>query len=387
MQLQKRAVKSFPEAAFQVFWTAVIVTAATAFWAFVWKPHGAWFFVAVGFFVASLLFLFVAAYFAFRDSEPSVSIGVLMRDGALSPYNGSGRKIPRDDLPPMRGSVAPEPEPNIVCIGEYDEFVILDEREVFHERGRANDLMKRALGGIFSNEPNPPQKISGINNVEAQIFYYSLDYPDYVIHRVHHGFWLDEAYPHVSFGINKVRELIIGVLDDRHRFMVFDNNHESEDKYLPLSKKIIINPAGYKIKARLVAGEYGDWCKEFDFELRIDGEVSFSFEYLTDEVKTRKREILSHQLERLISEGERFFSKPAADIDWDGYYSEAHTWRNEIYALIRENHGRHEADRFLSVSKLKFFPFDVPEGRLTFLSELYTQFVNVGEMAKEYRNG
>ena len=322
------------------------------------------------------IFFYVSGQLFKSHNRPIESIGA--RLNALE-------ERPRLEIPP-KGVTEPspvisEPQPNIVCIDEYKEYVIIDEREVFREQGRV-DNSARALGAVFCNEPNPPKKISGINNVEAQIFYYSLDYPESLMHRVHRGCWLNEEFPYVSFGRATVRELIIGVLDNME-FTIFDNNHESADKYLPLSDKTFINPAGYRIRVRLVAGEHGEWCKEFEFELRTPSPASFGFQYLSEKVKRINRDFANHHLGTYIDEGKRLLDK---DVERDEtFYAEANKWCGDVEKFIREFLRLRQAKQFFNVTELRQYPHATPESSRKFLDELYTRFVNLEEIAKEYR--
>lgn len=272
------------------------------------------------------------------------------------------------------------PTPNIVCIGEYDGYVLTDEQGVFREYNGLDNSRKYALSAVFCNEPNPPQKISEINNVEAQIFLYDLDYPESLIYRVQRGYWLNEKSPYASFGRNSVRKLIIGTMEDL-KFTVFENTSDSDGDSLP-SKKTIRCPAGYKIKVRLVGGEHSEWSREFEFELRMPSEASYGFQYLSEKVKKVNKEFAKHHLGRFIGEGRRLLHESVKRDKQ--FYAEANKWCNEVERFIREFLLLRQAKKFSNITELRHYQHTTSKKSKRFLDELYTRFVNLEEIAKEY---
>ena len=287
------------------------------------------------------------------------------------------------------------PEPNIIC-RELDEFVKF-EGDNFHSNQPYDKSSLRVVGAMFSNEPNPPQKVGSVHEVEAQIIYYNLDYLNHQEHKVHHAYWIDDEHPHVSFEPNAVRKLVIGIIDcDNLSFTIYHNNHESVDKYRPALKHVYKDVKGFRIKVRLIAGEHGEWGKDFDFVLWGIQKTSYMFNYLTEEFRKTKREAFSRQLKAFIDEGDRLFG-------WHGYtaedfFSKAHQWRDSVEAFIKDNEVFIRDDytavnfvplatRFLNVSELKRSPRAVADVNPRFLDVHYTRLLNLKEIAKEYGAG
>lgn len=274
-------------------------------------------------------------------------------------------------------------EPNIVCLGDLDEFVKFED-DFFQDIGQYDENSVRALGAILSNEPNPPQRIGSLTDVEAQVIYYDLDFPDRETHKVYHSYWLDERYPSVSFPRNAVRKLVFGVIDcDNHTFTIFHNNHESADKYLPASKSPYRNCRGFRIKVKLIAGEHGEWGHEFDFVLKDIRENGFEFEYLSDEIKEEQRKIFNRELEKLLREGEAFVTMPLINVGWENFYRDIHDWRARVWALLAP-FGRPLSYRFTSHAELQPYPHKIADGYRSFFDELYTQIENLKEIAREH---
>jgi hypothetical protein len=293
-RLKRQTTKSLSETAFQLFWTAIIVSVLTAVWAFVWQPHGAWFFVAVGFCVCSLLFALVTGYLAFADHEPAPSLSELMRHEAKTLEERPHTPLPvadtrtapelhRREQNSLTGKVAAaqtKPEPNIILLREDDPFVELDEHDVFREVFWDSRRPMRALVAEFSNEEDPPRQIGELRHVGARIFYYTPASMGEPAFRVNHGHWLEEEWQTVSFGEGEVRKLLLGTIDfNRLTLTVYDNRHESVNKYLSPSGLDFVNTKGivFDIKVRLVGGERRDWGKEFRFKFKLENETSFEF--------------------------------------------------------------------------------------------------------------
>jgi hypothetical protein len=283
-------------------------------------------------------------------------------------------------------------EPNIVCEGDADLFVTLGANKIFR-RAEPKTAPLRVAAVKFTNEPKPPHKVASVvNNVRARIRFYDWDWHEKEDHRVDYGCWLNEASPYVSFNLTDkvVHYLIVAVFglikegDGGYKpeLTIYGN---SPDKNMSIPEYANRFSWDYRVKVSLIVGEHGEFSREYDFELRGDPKTSYSFEYITEEEKQNRRTSFAHELERsFIVKGERFFVKPDETTDWGKYYSDAHEWRNGVYKYIKAHHGTSIARRFLDVPELKPFPHEIPDGRDRFLDELYTQFVNLKEMAKEY---
>ncbi len=161
------------------------------------------------------------------------------------------------------------PAPNIVCLGDDDLFVDLDRHEIFREVAH-HEYALRAITVKFINEPNPPQKVGSVSNVQARILYYRPDFPDRVEPEVHYACWLNQESSFVSFDVNKVHHLIIGTFQLNpeggyaNYFTFYENNLDTRK---PLSKCIYQHCEGFRVKVKLVAGEHGEFGREEDLKL------------------------------------------------------------------------------------------------------------------------
>jgi hypothetical protein len=164
-----------------------------------------------------------------------------------------------------------EPEPNIICLRVSDPFIELDGAGILHETNYGDD---RSILAEFCNEPNPPRKIKSLDQVEAQIFYYNLK--GYLELRVDHGCWLEEEWYSISLDANRVRKLLVGLVDGRE-FTIYDSNHESLNRYLPPTQLTLVDFRGFDIQVHLVGGAHAEWTKDFWFELKLNSDKLFVF--------------------------------------------------------------------------------------------------------------
>lgn len=367
--------KTFIDSYTRVFAVAggVVSTATLISWVVGWLSNP---YLLVAFFSVAFTLLFVGMFgHAFVSNSRSIeSIGKHL-NGELSKVGS------RPQIVAASSTIASEPQPNIVCLGDHDGYAQVGEHDVFRVCSPGVESRQHVLGATFCNEPNPPLEIETLEHVEAQIFYYSLDFPERLMFRVHHGYWLNEEYPYVSFSPTSVRVLLLGVKDGI-RFTVFDNNHESSDKYLPQLRRSIINLAGYRIRVRLIGGEHREWCKEFEFELRIPSEASYSFQYLSEEVKKINLDFANHQLGKFIDEGERLLGEFVERNEQ--FYAEATKWSNDVEFFMREFLTLNRAKRFLNITELREYPHSVLDGSKDVLDELYTRHMTLKEIALEY---
>ena len=177
--------------------------------------------------------------------------------------------------------------PNIVCLGENPLDVEIDSREVLRRSGfhRLHAVMV-----TYCNQSNPPNEVGRVDSVTAQVLYYDWDFPgiDERLRRVYYPCWLDEEFPRVSFPVNKVHQLVIGVFEHapagsfRPSFTIYENDRDRSVRLRPF---LYANSKGFRIKIKLIAGEGGKSGREDEFELRIterDGSAGYEFYYLTE---------------------------------------------------------------------------------------------------------
>lgn len=283
-------------------------------------------------------------------------------------------------------------EPNIVCEGEDDLFVELDKHEIFRETEYYGAGALRADTVRFANEPKAGHKVASANNVRAQIIFYDFDWPEREAHRVDYACWLDEESPYVSFDLadNAIHRLMIGVFQNKKdgsdgfepEYIIYGNSPKRD---APLSRYVIRHSERYKVKIRLIVGEHGEFSSEHDCELEIDpGNGSFSFQYITEDEKQKRRESAHHEFIKLIAEGEAFVTTPLINIDWDKIYSDIHEWIAKVSTLIDRLFGRSVSWRFTSIGELTLYPHKISDSRRGFFDKLYTQLEHLKEIAREH---
>jgi hypothetical protein len=286
------------------------------------------------------------------------------------------------------------PPPNIVCLGDVDTFVKLDRRDVFRSV-RYSETNLRAFIVEFHNKPNPPHKIGRIDNVQAEITYYNMEFLDLPeqIYRTDYACWLGEESPHISFEVNQKRYLVLGARQGKAKengyeegFLIYENNpdpNKSIKKHLDRYTKIC------KIVVRLVAGEFGEFTREFEFELNIEGASSFTFEYLTDVKKKERRKTTISLLENEIIKGERLLERyrnlTGDSIKNQKFYSEIYDWRWKTEGLIRKRLGVNPSSRFSSNSNKKEYPETFTTKDVDGLNEFYTRLSKLKEMVGELK--
>jgi hypothetical protein len=273
-----------------------------------------------------------------------------------------------------------EGEPNIVCLGEGDVFVELDRHEIFRE-SENYECALRAVTARFCNLPNPPNKVGNSNNVGAHIIFSDWDFP-YEPQRVHYACWLNEESPYVSFPVGKLHHLIIGAFvpgtdGGYESFMTYENTLDPSAR---LSRLGYQKSRGFRIKVVLMVGEGGEFSQEHDFELRIQPSGSFTFEYLSEERKQRRR----LQLRRIVEEGETLLTK-ASRNDWTDQLSQNSTeWDQKLRATLRDTFGGLYCNRFLEAPLREYPCFDErSRSRKGFLDRLYTQVSKLKETNEE----
>lgn len=282
-----------------------------------------------------------------------------------------------------------QPPPNIVCLGVGDIFATLGKREVFTEVN-ADFASYRLVIAEFCNLPNSPQKIGKASKVQAQIRYYGLSEPqtdEWITTTVRWGCWLEEETPFVSFDINTVHHLILGVFgvspdSDGHKkhFTIFENNPNPNKELSELKCTGAIS--GYQIKVTLIVGEYGEYSKDIDFEIEIERDFSsFSIVHLTEEKKQERKRYAIQQLEVFANEGRKVLAE--FDENDKDFYSKVNDWRWKVEAFIRERIGRTASHRFMSVAKLQKYPDLTSEYNQQWLDELYTRILNLEQIVVE----
>jgi hypothetical protein len=253
--LQRSASKSFKDTAFQLFWTAVIMSALTASWAFAWQPHGAWFFVAVGFFVCSLIFALVTGYLAFGDSEQHVSIGELMREGAGTP-------------PPPPPSRLTRARPNFVCTDTYQvgfvdqNGILMDQRRISHKGQRNGVVIVAEIYNAFDEKLNPTK----VSAVSAQIIYEPPNGPPITVPR---GTWLNEGTYKKGFDVNGHQELVIAGYGQGLRPVNFILIREHKRGVSLVSRSSFLARGDHRVIVRLVNEAENIVYKEFKFILKL----------------------------------------------------------------------------------------------------------------------
>ena len=284
-----------------------------------------------------------------------------------------------------KGESIPKPklDPNIVCLGSDDWYVLLDKHEVFRETDHENPRRLRAATVKFTNESKPGKKVASIANVRAEIVYYDTDWPDREAHRVHYGCWLNEETPYVTFDLSDkaVQQLIIGAFEEKseggfeRRFMIYGN---SPDRNAPLTQLFWGECRGFRIKVRVIAGDNGEYTSDYDFDLEIDPGSTYSFEYLSDDSKRIRREGAAHQFQTTIVQGEKLLTR---DHD-DKFYSEVHEWRWGTEGQIRKLFGLRPSERFHNAGNLQ------PHGKESrFMDEIKSQLETLKELAREFDSG
>lgn len=283
------------------------------------------------------------------------------------------------------------PAPNINCEGEDDLFVELVKHEIFRETDYYGPGALRADVLKFANEPKPGHKVANVGNVRAQIKFYDFDWPERVDYRIDYACWLNEETPYVSFDLadNAIHYLIIGVFQNRKdgsdgfepEYTIYGN---SPDRNAPLSRYVIRYPERYRVKVRLIVGEHGEFSTEYTCELNVDpGDESFSFQYVTEEEKQRRKESARLELIKLIKEGEAFVMVPLINVAWDNLYSSIHEWIAKVSKWLDLQFGRSVSSRFTSVGELTPYPHKIHEGYRRFFDELYTRIEHLKEIARD----
>lgn len=278
------------------------------------------------------------------------------------------------------------PEPNVVCLGEGDLFVELDEDGIFRDAGYGEGNL-RAIAPKFVNEPKLPkrEKVGSAQKVRAQIIFYEPDWPDREYLRVDHACWLDERSPYVTLGLDGVGYVIAGIFETpRHAsgyktFTIY-GNHPVKNGAQPL---LTMPPhAKYKIKVRLIVGEHGEFSSEHDFELDAQGGV-YSFEHVTETEKELRNESTKAELKKLVNEGDKLFNTPFINMDWDKLYSDVHTWNARVCKMVRRFYGLVASSRVDSSTITNQYPHKITDGYKRFFDEYYSRFIGLQEIARE----
>ena len=286
------------------------------------------------------------------------------------------------------------PEPNIQCLRELDIDVELTSRQVFVESS-SFDTPLRAFGIIVQNRSKPPAKVSAIEDVQAEILFYDLDFPEneYENHRVHRACWVGELGYKVSLPIDVPKYLLCGVFETRSekevgyrdRFTAYGHPEDDADE---LSTYTWSNSHGALIKIKLSAGLNGEFGKTFDCELRIDSSdvtkygVHFTFVWLSDEVKKERYAEQLSQFAALIKRGERILTESTGVYDRD-LWDKIHRWRDDSLGFIRRSYGLRPDYRLTSSEDVQIY--HEPKNDHSFVNEFFTQIQRLKEMEKELR--
>jgi hypothetical protein len=138
-----------------------------------------------------------------------------------------------------------------VCVAAKTDWVDRDVNYTFVER-LSNE------GGIsyvatFANEPDDKHpEIGSIKKVVARIVFNRLD--GSLVHRVHTGTWLEEDFNFTDFGKGSIRKLLIGKVEGEG-FRNFNDNRESENRYLPPSDEHLVGNTELKVHVHLFSLE------------------------------------------------------------------------------------------------------------------------------------
>ena len=279
--------------------------------------------------------------------------------------------------------------PNIVCLGESRlDFVEFDRHQVFRESNYYGAGALRAVAVEFTNAPKPPERVTPISNVTAQIVFYDAEWPDREEYRVNHACWLNEESPYVSFNLDTIHYLIVGVCQHKRDgtdgfepdFTIYGN---SPDRNSPLLKYPDRFTARFKIKVKLIVGEHGNFSSEHHFELEHTPGQGCGITHITEEESQKRKVYINGELMKLIARGEQFVTTPLINPGWDKLYEDIHKWTGEVSALLQRNFGIPLSSRFTSVNEVKPYPHKISEGRRSFFDELYTRIENLKEIARE----
>lgn len=281
------------------------------------------------------------------------------------------------------------PAPNIVCLGEGDLFLKLDNQNVFRDAGYGESDL-RAIAPKFVNEPKIQDrgKVGSAQKVRAQVIFYEPDWPDKEYLRVDHACWLDEQSPYTTLGLDGVGYIIAGVFesapneDGYQKFTIY-GNHPTKTGAQPLMgiPFTAVPQFQYKIKVRLIAGEHGEFSSQHDFELQAQG-GGYSFGYIDEKEKALRIESNKIELKRLIEKGDKIFNSPLVNVNWDKIYSEIHAWSPEAYQFVRRLYGLAASYPVSSSAQTFKYPHKGAERHQDFFNEHYSRFVALQEIAK-----
>jgi hypothetical protein len=296
-------------------------------------------------------------------------------------------ETPESDL--VKGVWLSSPEPNIVCLGEGDLFLRLDNQNIFRDAGYGESEL-RAIAPKFANEPKiqDREKVGSAHKVRARVIFYEPDWPDKEYLRIDHACWLDEKSPYINLELDGVAYIIAGVFesapneDGYQKFTIY-GNHPTKTGAQPLMT-IPFSAVGrfeYRIKIWLIVGEHGEFSSEHDFELQAQGSA-YSFGYIDEKEKALRIESNKIELKRLIERGDKIFNSPLVNVDWDKIYSEIHVWSADAYRFVRQRWGLQASDPLRSSVGLRKYPHKGAERHQQFFDEHYSHFLGLQEIGK-----
>lgn len=132
-----------------------------------------------------------------------------------------------------------------------------------------------AVLATFGNMPKPGQRVTDLENVRAQIVFYSSKNPAGEFARVDDGCWLDGDSPLGDFPLNKSRQLVVGVWS----YHGSDRNKLRLCGYFEGVKKPKLmepfNPSftDFRVRVTLIPDGYSELSQQFLFDLKFGNGV------------------------------------------------------------------------------------------------------------------
>jgi hypothetical protein len=302
------------------------------------------------------------------------------------------RVLQKDENRPLAPS-----EPNIMCVAAKTDWVGRNANYTFVERLRNE-------GGIsyvatFANEPDDKHpEIGSIKKVVARIVFNRLD--GSLVHRVHTGVWLEEDFNFTDFGKGSIRKLLIGKVEGEG-FKTFNDNRESEDRYLPPSDEHIVGNTELKVHVHLFSLEDSKFSADATLDLLSgksygiaiadpDSPTTTKFSNMsTPKFRFKGRDTQPEDvINALVTFSERGdgLLKRAVDNPTEQVQRDISAWEIDVADYIANKRSKAEERLFISDASMeRYFIAAATSSHRNILDRIHTRLVRLNKIIDELR--